>query len=420
MASESGLKSGLCGYMVTWPPPEIDGFVIPGSFSRGPETHPVSLQAIRELDMSQRTDKKHSLQQQLLHTWQCTRLGVRASSLADAAATMLKNKIDKDYFEKFYQVRRAGMEIYTDVFIEQTKRFQPNLSMYVFTLVDSTSHNYWKFMEPERFSDVSFSDALKHASKIQQAYEVTDKMIGRALQELDQGDTNIFIVSDHGFQSVPEAQGTTPERTVRILPEALIEHLGWDKQAIRTFNIRGATYFRNRRDDGFQNQKMLDELAGICVEGSSLQLFNVTFDPYDNIEITLNRQIGDLNRLPVRLHNGRTIAAEEIIAGDIGAISGDHHPEGIVIAAGPAIRQGMQLTNASVLDITPTLLALLGLPVGNDMDGRVLQEALNPDFLSANPIQYIDSWQGESWSYEEDNATADEALNEQLRSLGYL
>jgi len=44
---------------------------------------------------------------------------------------------------------------------------------------------------------------------------------------------------------------------------------------------------------------------------------------------------------------------------------------------------------ASVTDIAPTILAAYGLPPADDMDGRVLLEAMAPEFLNAHPIASI-------------------------------
>src|SRR4029453_12281030 len=55
--------------------------------------------------------------------------------------------------------------------------------------------------------------------------------------------------------------------------------------------------------------------------------------------------------------------------------------DGIFIAAGGPIRKGVA-ASGSVLDISPTILALMGLPVPSDMKGRVLTEILEPDFLA--------------------------------------
>lgn len=52
--------------------------------------------------------------------------------------------------------------------------------------------------------------------------------------------------------------------------------------------------------------------------------------------------------------------------------SGDHRDDGVLIAAGKGVRVGTPLGNASVLDVTPTVLTALGLPTGEDMRGKPL------------------------------------------------
>jgi predicted AlkP superfamily phosphohydrolase/phosphomutase len=53
----------------------------------------------------------------------------------------------------------------------------------------------------------------------------------------------------------------------------------------------------------------------------------------------------------------------------------EHRNNGIFLMAGPGIRSGMTLPGVSLTDVTPTVLALFGLPAGEDMDGRVLSGA---------------------------------------------
>jgi predicted AlkP superfamily phosphohydrolase/phosphomutase len=57
---------------------------------------------------------------------------------------------------------------------------------------------------------------------------------------------------------------------------------------------------------------------------------------------------------------------------------GCHRPEGVLIAAGPDIKAG-RAADCSVMDVTPTALHLAGLPVPEDVDGRVLGELLAGD-----------------------------------------
>lgn len=57
---------------------------------------------------------------------------------------------------------------------------------------------------------------------------------------------------------------------------------------------------------------------------------------------------------------------------------GSHGPKGILLMAGAGVEPGVTTEGASLMDVAPTLLALLDVPVPSDMDGRVLTEALRP------------------------------------------
>ncbi len=74
-----------------------------------------------------------------------------------------------------------------------------------------------------------------------------------------------------------------------------------------------------------------------------------------------------------------------------GGYSLKNGPEGLLAACGPgiAVRPGI-LSGADLLDVAPTILQIMGLPVGNDMDGRVLREILTKD--AQNRINRIPSW----------------------------
>lgn len=65
-----------------------------------------------------------------------------------------------------------------------------------------------------------------------------------------------------------------------------------------------------------------------------------------------------------------------------------HRPEGICVLNGPSIRHGARLEGASLLDVAPTILRLLGLAVGKDMDGRAWLECINGEVGSA----IVTSW----------------------------
>lgn len=53
---------------------------------------------------------------------------------------------------------------------------------------------------------------------------------------------------------------------------------------------------------------------------------------------------------------------------------GENTTKGIFIASGPDFKEGMELSQVSILDLAPTILHQMGLPVPADMDGEVLSE----------------------------------------------
>jgi predicted AlkP superfamily phosphohydrolase/phosphomutase len=100
-----------------------------------------------------------------------------------------------------------------------------------------------------------------------------------------------------------------------------------------------------------------------------------------------------------------------------------HREDGILFISGPGIERGGAIEGATVYDIAPTVLALSGLPVARDMDGRPLTEAFTGAFLARHPVVYIDSYElaGESGGdLSPVESPVDDEIKEMLRSLGYI
>jgi tetratricopeptide (TPR) repeat protein len=100
----------------------------------------------------------------------------------------------------------------------------------------------------------------------------------------------------------------------------------------------------------------------------------------------------------------------------------EHRAYGIFVMAGPGIARGQTLAGATLLDIAPTILQSFGLPVGEDMDGKVLL----PVFSEAQPVQRIASWDaiaGECGQHPPDARLEPGEVEEALRrlaDLGYI
>ncbi len=124
----------------------------------------------------------------------------------------------------------------------------------------------------------------------------------------------------------------------------------------------------------------------------------------------------------------RRIRSEQTV--DVRRAHLDHETHGIFLAAGPHIRRGVEVTGASVLDLTPTVLHYLGFPVAKDMDGKVLESVFDDGFAGQEGIRYVSTYEpaddarvaeagagdaGEDFSRDES-----EKAMAALRSLGYV
>lgn len=102
-----------------------------------------------------------------------------------------------------------------------------------------------------------------------------------------------------------------------------------------------------------------------------------------------------------------------------------HRHYGIVVMRAPGLKPGGRVEGATLLDIAPTVLTMLGLPVGGDMDGRVLLEAFTPP---APEVRKIESWDKEDGPHSAGMHPEDLRLDpylsagaiDQLIALGYL
>jgi tetratricopeptide (TPR) repeat protein len=100
----------------------------------------------------------------------------------------------------------------------------------------------------------------------------------------------------------------------------------------------------------------------------------------------------------------------------------EHRDQGVFAICGPGIKPDQTVYGPSVLDITPTVLGIFGLPVGEDMDGKVLSQV----FTETPKVEFIPSWENvpgadgrhprHTWV---DPVAAHEAM-EQLIALGYV
>ena len=78
-----------------------------------------------------------------------------------------------------------------------------------------------------------------------------------------------------------------------------------------------------------------------------------------------------------------------VIADDPGA------DDGFVLMKGPGVAHRERVAPAQTVDVVPTCLYATGLPVGRDMDGRVLSDAFTDEVLRANALTLVQTYEAQ-------------------------
>ncbi len=263
-------------------------------------------------------------------------------------------------------------------------------------------------------------DVLKHRgttgesrARVDDLYRYLDRMLG-SLERLAGERCDIIVLSDHGFRSYGAAfniNGWLVERgfakASEDSPNEKIDRSG----PIATARTRSHAYemslldlprsaaFTGPAEGNFGSIRI--NLAGREPDGA------VTPDRYDAVVDAILDSLrsaadpvygGPLVRRAFRtgdLYDGEFLAdlpdilfeADERLlvrpftrypsVDSLDAPLSDHELAGILVAAGPSFRHIEERGSASILDITPTLLALFDLPIHRDMDGEPLTSLLD-------------------------------------------
>jgi hypothetical protein len=248
-------------------------------------------------------------------------------------------------------------------------------------------------------------------------YFYQDRLLGEYLDKIGRN-TTIIVVSDHGMAR----KSYRPEIDFKPINKL------WKKMGIDHI-IKKTTREAQRLILTPKSRSDQKELRAVL---SKLKLGNLE-NPLFQISVS-----SENDSLNLEFHNLSSLDGNaDVYSGDrkigkleeyliIKEISGDHTLHGILLMKGPGIKKNLELRQCSVLDIVPTVLYILGLPVADDMDGRILKDAFTAEFQMENPVQYIQSYEGSesirdsSPDRQQSDKEVEKELLERLRSLGYI
>jgi len=303
---------------------------------------------------------------------------------------------------------------------------------------DVVSHPYWKYFQPPETEEVSQEKIELLGERVPEAYETVDELLGELIAASG-GETNFFVTSDHGFTAV-----AGEEYRMLVDLNRVLEHLGylvradgeidWQRSRAVTWNSPPGLREKmvriglaDREPAGPVQPGDLSEVRdGLVAELG--EVVNKNGAPVFHIRQPRRSEQQQGADLTVMVHQRKKVKVmyfrgEEIsgVMAGVEELTGTHSVEtkGIFIAAGPDIDPSFGAKKVHCLDITPTLLYALGLPVAQDFDGKARTRLFRAEFREAHPLKTVSTW-GEG---EEGMATAseiDEDLKEELRALGYI
>jgi len=275
--------------------------------------------------------------------------------------------------------------------------------------VDQTSHRLWKYFEPENYPSAREPGWEFEAQEFYESYVAVDAAVGRLVAALPpQG--HVLALSAHGFKGV--AESTTLKCT--LVP--VLEHLGhlaiyggepeWRKTRLYVLdsphsnprkqvrvNLKGRE--RKGRVSPADRDALLQELETSLAEVQ----YAGTQTPAFRVEEPRPGETGDVvvvfNEIGVGtiLEHGDDRIDDAML--NFRRRSGGHGRDtpGLLIAAGPAIAHGPGGFRATVFDVAPLVLHLLGIPLSDELRGRLLDQALTPTWRQANPVETTGSYE---------------------------
>jgi len=103
--------------------------------------------------------------------------------------------------------------------------------------------------------------------------------------------------------------------------------------------------------------------------------------------------------------------------------AGNHRLQGIFAMAGGPVKAGHVFSGAQIIDVAPTVLYLMGLPIPGDMDGRPLLEALDPEYVARRSPEYDTTVATDLPAPREESPFTEEQeelIAQRLQALGYM
>jgi len=296
--------------------------------------------------------------------------------------------------------------------------------------IDEASHQYWKYMFPENLG-LSPEEISKYKDFVPNYYKWCDSVIGRLLKE-DSSNKTVIIISDHGFKSTnPDEPLYLFVKVDEFFQAAGLKTIKHNFKEIRLLNMSREEKYDFRKNIRISGDISKEEftvvrenikkiLGNIKIRENGRPLFQVVDT---RTGFVLAMQIRPMKNMPdyhISIGN-KEYRLLDFLTRDATTETHDSQ-DAVIIMSGKNIRRHEVLNNASIYDIVPTTLYLLGLPLARDMQGNILASAISPKLLKENPLKYVDTYENgkDVSSRIVRSPKEEEIIKERLRLLGYI
>jgi hypothetical protein len=377
VCAEAGLGVGVYGSLCSWPPKKVKGFYVPDTFAPDTATYPDSLQAIQQLNLTYtRSVRLPSDQDDLRFKM---KLGAKLLKLGLSAGTLsrIARQLARERQHPALRWQRVALQpiVNYDFFSSLYRRYRPDFASFHTNHVAHYMHTYWKAMQPDLFPQRTSDEEIKeYGNAIEYGYRTADALLKRMMQLLD--DQTILVVASSMGQRPFVSSLSKGKRIGQLRSlDRLVEILGAEGR-VRALSTM-SDQFNLYPDSPSTKEFVLGNLKSAYVDSPARRMFYV--DTVENsITVTLQHhdETSEESRciFPHR-ESDNSYRFEDLVYGTGMVKSGCHDPVGTLMLYGTGISRGLRASECTNLDIAPTLLTLVNLPVPDEMKGRVLSEA---------------------------------------------
>ena len=308
----------------------------------------------------------------------------------------------------------------------------------VFTGIDRIQHFFWKHADPDHPLHTPNGGA-DFGEAITEFHIFMDGLLGKLLDLIPE-DATLIVMSDHGFG--PVYRGINANR---LLASPALGGVAAEGQPFYYNDYFGGKFFVNLQGrepggtvmPGSEYEKVRNDLKSLLLDlkdpWNEKKVIEHVYFREEILEGPSLETAPDVIAVPADTYilygsplHGRSISPSlppvATVTEDL--FSGFHRREGILIVRGPHSRMGKSSVPGNIVDIAPTIMYFLDLPIPDHFDGRVFTECVDDSYLEGNPVEPFETGGRFVLNPEERGITSGggtgREVAEQLRSLGYI